>query len=56
LRNPWRAVEFCRTPAASPNSDDGVTVREGVVVGVADDVALVVLDVVLVIEGLIELE
>ncbi len=50
FRNPWSAVEFCSTSAASPNSDDGVTVRDGVVVGVVDDVALAVID------GLIELE
>ncbi len=42
-------MEFCRTAAASPNSDDGVTVR----VGVADGVRVFV-DVG-VIEGLDEL-
>ena len=56
FRNPWSAVEFWRTSAASPNSDDGVAVRDGVVVGVADHVVLGVLVAVLVIEGLVELE
>ena len=49
-------MEFWRTSAASPNSDDGVAVRDGVVVGVADHVALGVLVAVLVIDGLMELE
>lgn len=48
VRKPWSAVEFPRTAAASPNCEDGVTVRVGVIVTVMDG-----LDE-LVIEGLID--
>ena len=56
VRKPWRAVEFPRTAAASPNCEDGVAVHVGVIEGLIDGLmeGLVVELALGLVEGLLE--